>query len=161
MNTKEIVIILIISILTILLAGVVIASDLGNSGGADPERGIEIESIEFNIPAGYEKNDSKTVVNQSNSTGDYGFVYNQQTFENSKGEEIVITIVDYKDFDVDAQTLYKICEGTDEKTLMGYPGYINKQENFTQFAYAYDKKAVSITAPNEDLINQILVVEDA
>ena len=55
MNTKEIVIILIISILTILLAGVVIASDLGNSGGADPERGIEIESIEFNIPAGYEK----------------------------------------------------------------------------------------------------------
>ncbi len=107
------------------------------------------------------KNDSKTIINQSNNTGDKGYVLNQQTYVNVIGEEIVISVVEYDDFDVDAKMLHRICEGADEKTLMGYSGYINRGEDFAQFAYAYDNKAVSITAPNEELINQMLVVEDA
>ena len=161
MDSKKISIISILTVLTVILLGLVSASNIGYTGGADPERGISIESIEFNIPDGYMKNDSKTIINQSNNTGDKGYVLNQQTYVNVIGEEIVISVVEYDDFDVDAKMLHRICEGADEKTLMGYSGYINRGEDFAQFAYAYDNKAVSITAPNEELINQMLVVDDA
>ncbi|MBO7718617.1 MAG: hypothetical protein J6S29_00530 [Methanosphaera sp.] len=154
-------VILLAAIITVVLAGSACASKLDYIGGANPETGIEIAGIEFNIPDGYLKNDSKSIVNQSNSTGDDSFVVNQETFVNVNGEEIVITIVDFDEFDVDAQMLHRICEGVDEKTLMGYPGYISDNNASVQFTYAYDNRAVSITASCEELINQVLVVEDA
>ena len=161
MEFKGLKVLLTFALLTILLAGFASAVTIDQCGGADPERGISIENIEFNIPYGYVKNDSKTIINQTNSSENTTYVLNQETFENADGEEIVISIVDYDDFDVDAQTLNKICEGADNKTILGYPGYISGNDSYTQFIYAFDNRAVSITAPNEDMIKQILVLEDA
>lgn len=152
---------ILLSLMLILFAGVTNALNWGFSGGADPEKGIVIEGIEFNIPDGYEKNNSKSIVNETNSSENNSFVLNQETYENTKGEEIIISIVDYDDFDVDSKMLSKVCEGSNQKTLMGYPGYINGNDNYTQFVYAFDHRLVSITASNEDIINHILVVEDA
>lgn len=161
MDFKKLGVLLTLALLTIILIGYVSALNIDYSGGADPERGISIENIEFNIPNGYIKNDSKTVVNQTNSSENITYVLNQETFENADGKEIVISIVDYDDFDVDEDTLYRICEGAENKTLMGYPGYMSGNDTSVQFAYAFDHRAVSITAPSEELINQMLVVEDA
>ncbi|RAP52447.1 MAG: hypothetical protein BZ138_03110 [Methanosphaera sp. rholeuAM270] len=162
MDSKIIIYILIVALLAVTITGSACAFEImGHSGGADTERGISIEEIEFNIPDGYEKINDKSIVNMTNSSGNISYVVNQETYKNSDGEEIIISIVDYNDFDVDADTLYRICEGTEAKTMMGYPGYINKMENYTQFVYAFNHKAVGITAPNEKVINQILVVEDS
>lgn len=159
--SKKLIVLLTVALIAILLTGLFSAHDIGYNGGADSVRGIAIENIEFNIPEGYEKNDTKNIINQRNTTGNNAFVYNQQTYENSAGEEIIIIIADYDDFDVDVHNLKGICKGGKNKTLMGYSGYISSNENYYQFTYAFNNKAVTIRAPNEDLINQILVVEDA
>lgn len=161
MSNKKIYFLLSIGIISILLVGLASAANLGYSGGADPDRGVSIEGIEFNIPYGYMKNDSKSIINQSNTTENMTYVINQETYVNPTGEEIVITIVDFDDYDVDAELLHRICEGADEKKIMGYPGYMTGNESFVQFAYAYDNKGVSIIAPDEQLINEVLVPEDA
>ncbi|MBE6486908.1 MAG: hypothetical protein E7Z85_08730 [Methanosphaera stadtmanae] len=161
MYVKRMNILIVFALSTIILTGFVSALNINQSCGADLERGIVIEDIEFNIPDGYEKNNSKSIVNQTNTTGNMSFVLNQETFTNPDNSEITISIVDYNDFDVDAESLKKICEDADNKTLMGYPGYISNKDSYSQFTYAFNNKAVSIRAPNEDLINQILVVEDA
>lgn len=161
MYVKRMNILIVFALSTILLTGFVSALNINQIGGADLERGIVIEDIEFNIPDGYVKNNSKSIVNQTNNTGNMSFVLNQETFINHDNMEIIISIVDYNDFDVDAESLKKICEDADNKTLMGYPGYISTKDSYSQFTYAFNNKAVSIRAPNEDLINQILVVEDA
>ncbi|RAP54550.1 MAG: hypothetical protein BZ137_01600 [Methanosphaera sp. rholeuAM130] len=161
MSSKKMYYILTVGILAILIAGLASATNIGHSGGADPDRGISIEGIEFNIPNGYMKNESKSIVNQSNSSENMTYVLNQETYVNVAGEEIVITVLKFDDYDVDSQMLYRICQGADEKKIMGYPGYMTGNENFAQFAYAYDNRGVSIQAPNEKVINQVLVPEDA
>jgi len=161
MEFKKIRVLFAFTLLTILLTGFVSAINIDQTGGADPERGISIENIEFNIPDSFEKNNSKTIVNQTNTTGKDTYVLNQETFENDDGKEIIISIRDYDDFDVDAQTLYRISESSNNKTLMGYPGYISCNDTCSQFTYAFNHKAVTITAPNENIINQMLIVEDA
>ena len=161
MDSKKIIIIITLTVLIFALAGLTIASNLTSIGGTMPETAIAIEGIDFNIPDGYEKDNTKSVVNETRTTENTSFVLNQESYENSNGEEIIISIADYDDFDVDADTLSRICEGADGKSMMGYPGYIISNDTCTQFTYAFDHRAVSITAPNEDLINQILIVEDA
>ena len=161
MDSKKIIIIITLAVLIIALTGLTIASDLTSIGGTMPETAIAIEGIDFNIPEGYEKDNAKSVVNETRTTGNTSFVLNQESYENSNGEEIIISIADYDDFDVDADALYRICEGADAKTLMGYSGYITSNDTCTQFTYAFNHRAVTITAPNEDLIKQILIVEDA
>lgn len=161
MNIRKIIIPLIILIGLVILATIAMTTDLGQSGGADMQRGVSIESIEFNVPDGYEKNNSKTVVNQTKSNGSTSLIYTEEVYENGAGDEIRINIADYDYFDVNADNLYKICEGRDRKTLLGYPGYLSGNESFTCFTYAFNNKAVSITAPDEDLIKQVLVVEDS
>lgn len=54
-----------------------------------------------------------------------------------------------------------ICESAYAKKLKDYSEYLKVNKSFCQFTYAYDNKEVSIKAPTEDVINQVLVVEDA
>lgn len=131
------------------------------TGGSDPIRGITIENIEFNIPVGYEKNNTKTIINQTINNENGGYILNQQTYENSEGREISISIIDYNEIDINPQNLHVLCKSCDKKNIKGYPGYIRRSNNKTQFTYAFNNKKVQITATNEDLINQILIVEDA
>lgn len=160
MISKKIFSLITLAILTILFTGLVSASIL-DSTGSDPEKSISIEKTEFNIPDGYVKNDSKSIVNETKTVGNDSYILNQETFQNNNSDEITFSIIKFNNFDVDADTLDRICEGVDNKTLRGYPGYICDYGNYTNFTYAYNNRAVTISAPNEELINQVLVVEDA
>lgn len=161
MYSKKIVFLLTFAVLGIILVGNVSAYDWTVTGGRNPKTGVVIESVEFNIPDGYVKNNSKSVVNETGTSGNLTFVLNQETYEKYDGEKIIISVIDYDDFDVDAQNLHEICEGADKKTINGYPGYVIDNNATVKFTYSFDYKCVSINASNEDLINQILVIGDA
>jgi hypothetical protein len=161
MNIKKIIILLCLAFLTISSIGLTNALTLTSATENNPETSIILEGIEFNIPDGYVKNNTKSIVNETRNTGNKSFFLNQIIYENCEGKEIIISVVDYENFDVDANQLYKICEGNTEKSIMGYSGYINQNDTTTKFTYAFNHRAVSITAPAENLIHEILVVEDA
>ena len=161
MNSKRIIILSITILLAIVLVGIVFSSSLNSNGKPHEGRIISIENVEFNIPVEYEKNQTKSIVNQSRSMDNNSYVLNQETFENDDGKEIIISIADYDDFDVDSGRLQMPCRNSTQKTLMGYPGYIRRNKNNTEFAYVFDHRLVSVTAFDEDMIKQVLVVEDA
>jgi hypothetical protein len=161
MDFKKVLSILILVILAVILSGGVSSSDVSGIGGPDLQADISIDNVEFNIPEGYEKNTTKTIVNQTNTFGDMTYVLNQETFVSSDAKEIIISVVDLSGMDVDEQTLSQITQGAENKTLMGYQGYLKKDGNSITFGYRFNNKAVTITAPSEELINNILVMEDA
>ncbi|ADC46491.1 hypothetical protein mru_0640 [Methanobrevibacter ruminantium M1] len=161
MDSKKILVILGLTVLAIFLASSVSAGDLISTGGYNPDSLIILEGADFNIPDGFERIEDKSIANQTRNSGVFSSILNREVYGNPKGEEIVISVVDFDNFDANLPILSMICKGCQKKELLGYPGFIGSDGNSTKFSYVFDNKVVSISAPNEDLINQVLVVEDA
>ena len=155
MQNRKILFIGLLAIFAIVIAGSVSAFDLGFlSGGSGPEE-ITIEGINFTIPEGYKEDANNSFVNETASVGSLTYTMNGKTFENDDGDAIAILIADYGEYNVTDEVLQQVADKP--KTINGHDGYVKKDGIFTIFSYEEDGDLVTITASDEDIIDQVVV----
>lgn len=155
MQKRSILFIGLLAIFAIVIAGSVSAFDLGFlSGDSGPEE-ITIEGINFTIPEGYKEDANNSFVNETASVGSLTYTMNGKTFENDDGDAIAILIADYGEYNVTDEVLQQVADKP--KTINGHDGYVKKDGIFTIFSYEEDGDLVTITASDEDIIDQVVV----
>ena len=155
MKKRSILFIGLLAIFAIVIAGSVSAFDLGFlSGDSGPEE-ITIEGINFTIPEGYKEDANNSFVNETASVGSLTYTMNGKTFENDDGDAIAILIADYGEYNVTDEVLQQVAD--EPKTINGHDGYVKKDGMFTIFSYEEDGDLVTITASDEDIIDQVVV----
>ena len=155
MQNRKILFIGLLAIFAIVIAGSVSAFDLGFlSGDSGPEE-ITIEGINFTIPEGYKEDANNSFVNETASVGSLTYTMNGKTFENDDGDAIAILIADYGEYNVTDEVLQQVEKK--KKTINGHDGYVKKDGIFTIFSYEEDGDLVTITASDEDIIDQVVV----
>ena len=155
MQKRSILFIGLLAIFAIVIAGSVSAFDLGFlSGDSGPEE-ITIEGINFTIPEGYKVDANNSFVNETASVGSLTYTMNGKTFENDDGDAIAILIADYGEYNVTDEVLQQVAD--EPKTINGHDGYVKKDGMFTIFSYEEDGDLVTITASDEDIIDQVVV----
>ena len=155
MQKRSILFIRLLAIFAIVIAGSVSAFDLGFlSGDSGPEE-ITIEGINFTIPEGYKEDANNSFVNETASVGSLTYTMNGKTFENDDGDAIAILIADYGEYNVTDEVLQQVAD--EPKTINGHDGYVKKDGMFTIFSYEEDGDLVTITASDEDIIDQVVV----
>ena len=155
MQNRKILFIGLLAIFAIVIAGSVSAFDLGFlSGDSGPEE-ITIEGINFTIPEGYKEDANNSFVNETASVGSLTYTMNGKTFENDDGDAIAILIADYGEYNGTDEVLQQVADKP--KTINGHDGYVKKDGIFTIFSYEEDGDLVTITASDEDIIDQVVV----
>ena len=155
MQNRKILFIGLLAIFAIVIVGSVSAFDLGFlSGDSGPEE-ITIEGINFTIPEGYKEDANNSFVNETASVGSLTYTMNGKTFENDDGDAIAILIADYGEYNVTDEVLQQVADKP--KTINGHDGYVKKDGIFTIFSYEEDGDLVTITASDEDIIDQVVV----
>ena len=155
MQNRKILFIGLLAIFAIVIAGSVSAFVLGFlSGDSGPEE-ITIEGINFTIPEGYKEDANNSFVNETASVGSLTYTMNGKTFENDDGDAIAILIADYGEYNVTDEVLQQVADKP--KTINGHDGYVKKDGIFTIFSYEEDGDLVTITASDEDIIDQVVV----
>ncbi|ADC47050.1 hypothetical protein mru_1200 [Methanobrevibacter ruminantium M1] len=154
MNAKKLTILAALAILAIVAVGSVSAFDLNFLGGDDSST-TTVGGIEFNIPEGYEINDTYTIENQTRtSSGGNEYIVNQEGYGNSDGEELLFLVGHY-DTDITNEMLSAMKVG-DEKTINGQEGFITSDDVYTVFSFAKDGELVTVTVSDESALESII-----
>lgn len=151
MNKKFLLILIVISLFTITAVSAFSFSDL--FGGGENQT-VEVDGIEFNVPAGYNENVSEQIINQKQSISGLDYVTNGKFFE--KGSTTVLLYVaDYGDYKVD-ESIVEAVGGT-KTTINGVDGYLNHDGSYYSFNYPKNDKLVVVTSNDEDVIGDFII----
>lgn len=153
MNRKALVIFSLLA-LSVFCIGAASALDLGDS--TSQAENITLDSITFQIPAGFEEEKALALDNEKDSISGISYTTNGKTF--SKGSEIIsIGVATYDGYEVDDQIASMV--GNGEKTVNDVKGYDYSDDNFSGFVYAKNGKIVIISVTDEALLEEVVINE--
>ena len=163
MDSKKIVLVTALAFLAIISIASVSAWDLF---GTSSESTTTVGGYEFNIPDGYEKNESYECINETTTEGPATFYVNAEGFQKGDDEVIYIHVADYSvpGYETNLTTDHLKQSGLgDSKIINGIEGLIAKNEfddlNVTAFFYAKGGDLITVMSTDESLLEQIIPEE--
>ena len=158
MQKRSIYFIGVLALFAIVIVGSASAFDLnslfGDSSASEPQQ-ISIEGINFTIPEGYTEEVNGSMDNEKLSAGSLTYTVNGKSFVNLKTQDAAAIIVaDYGDYNVTDQVLQQVAD--EKKTIAGQEGYVKVDGGFTVFSYEVNGDLVTISASNENVIEEFL-----
>ena len=114
---------------------------------------VKIQGFEFDIPEGYEANDSAKVVGEDAGDSFKDFKASQVRFD--KGDDSIIIKVVCGDNELDDDS-YTPDDDTVAKKINDVDGYFAEYDDGVSFDYIEDGKLVEIFAPDEKALQSLI-----
>jgi len=133
------------------------SSSESNSDGGDiniENNHVKIQGLEFDIPDGFEENESARVVGEETDEDSFpGLKVSKVEFD--KGDDFIVIKAIFGDEDIDADS-YTPGEDTIDQTINDVDGYLSEQEDGATFDYIKDGKLVEIVTSDKELLNDLV-----
>lgn len=133
------------------------SSSESNSDGGDvsiENNHVEIQGLEFDIPDGFEENESARLVGNDTDQDSFpGFKISKVEF--NKGDEFIVIKTIFGDEDLDEDG-YTPAEDTVDQTINDVDGYLVEYEDGATFDYIQDGKLVEIVTSDKELLNDLV-----
>ena len=150
---KKILLLASIVVLAVVAIGSVSAFDLGSLTGGDEGTTVTIGGEEFTIPAGYEENTDLAVDDNVTEYSTFTSTLNEKVFD--KGDDFIIIMVsEYDGTDVD-DDLINFLHG-ESKKINDIEGFQQNDDTTFSFSYGKDNKVITVSATQEEVLNQII-----
>ncbi|MBR4448305.1 hypothetical protein [Methanobrevibacter sp.] len=151
MNRKLLLILILISLFSITAVSAFSFDDLFGSG---ENQTVEVDGIEFNVPAGYSENATQEIINQQQSVGGVNYVTNGK-FYYSGLTTVLLYVASYDGYKVDESIVEAV--GGNATTINGVDGYLDYGGGYYSFNYPKDDKLVVITTNDKDVIGDFII----
>ena len=151
MNRKFLMLLILISIFSITAVSAFSFEDL--FGGGENQT-VEVDGIEFNVPAGYSENTTQEIINEKQSMGDVDYNTNGK-FYYSGPTTVLLYVADYDGYEVDDSIVEAV--GGNSTTINGVDGFIDYGGGYYNFNYPKDGKLVVITTNDKDVIGDFII----
>ena len=163
MDSKKIFFVIALALFAIISIASVSAFDLFGTSG---ESTTTVGGYEFNIPDGFEKNESFECINETTTEGAATFIVNAEGFQKSDNEVIYIHVADYSvpGYEANLTTNQLKQSGLgDPKTINGIEGLMAKNQfddlKVTAFFYAKGGDLITVMSTDESLLEKIIPKE--
>lgn len=150
MNRKFLILLIAITVFSITAVSAFELSDLLG----EENQTVQIDGIDFNIPAGFEEDASQESINEDKSSSGIDYIINGKTFIKD-GTVVSIIVADYGEYKVTDDVLSAV--GENKTTINDVDGYISYDGGFYIFNYAKNDKMIIITSDVEDVIGDFVI----
>lgn len=151
--------ILVLLSLFVVLAGMssVCALDFSDLFMSNSGDNVTVDGIDFNVPKGFSEIENSSYDNETDDNPYVDYNMSVKVFTNASGDLIELSVSESADVNVTDSMARDASVDGNKTTINGVDGYVFEGTGFSGFSYAKDGKLVIVSAPNKELLNNIII----